>query len=206
MGHLYSQLQRTSVSFYQLYTPYDILTKAEFTHRYSSNTPTEILYAADDGHSSLERLFKLCLIPKNTLNSNADAVVVITIGLDGDARNGDSDPIFFLSDERNGIGFQLRDNPYCRGEQAIMGNFLDSRDRISYNRPESDIQPHEVIMTFKPSQHWGSCYIASDGGVISPVTYTISIDPHQGLWLEVYREDRDEQYAFNYIKVEIHES
>ena len=193
------------VPFYQFYTPYDILTKAEFTNIYSSHTPTEILYTAE-GDTRYERLFKLHLLPGGVLSHSADVVVVITMGLDSEGRSGDSDPKFFLSNGLQGIGFELRDNPYCRGIQATMGNVFDSRTQFSSNRPESDIHPEEIIMTFKPSQHWGSCNIAIDGGVISPVNYTQSIYPDQGLWLEVYREDTDEEYAFNYIKVEIHEN
>ena len=86
-----------------------------------------------------------------------------------------------------------------------MEDVLDSRTRFSYNRPESSTEP-EQLMTFKPSQRWGSCFIASDSGVISPVSFTQSIYPDQGLWLEVYRENTDEQYIFNDIKVEIHEN
>ena len=66
--------------------------------------------------------------------------------------------------------------------------------------------PEQFAMTIKPSQHWGSCYTAADGGVISPVSYEQSIFLDRGLWLEVYRENNDENLSINYISVEIHEN
>ena len=201
-----SETSKLYVPFYRLYTPYDIRTKAEFTSRYTSYTSTEILYTTS-GTTYNERLFRLPLIPGDILSRYADVIAVITIGLDKEKRSSDSDPYFFLSDGINGIGFEVRDNPYCRGVQGIMGDVLGSRSRTSTpSVHQSSVHPEQFTMTIKPSRRWGSCYSAGDSGIISPASYTRNIYSDQGLWLEVYRENTGELYSFNYIKVEIHEN
>lgn len=154
------------------------------------------------------RLFRIRLIPPNVLASDANVEVVITVGLDREARNRDSDPQFFLSDGISGIGYQMREESLgtrCRGIQAAMGDTLSSRAAFQGVSHTSDILPEQFVMTIKPHRLWGVCYHAVDTGIISPIRFTRTLFPDRGLWLEVYRENSSEQYTFNYIKVEIHE-
>jgi len=87
-----------------------------------------------------------------------------------------------------------------------MGNSYSSSRLLSGPTRHSSTLQEQCTLSFKPSQRRGSCYSASDSGVITPVSYTQSIFPNQGMWLEMYKEDGGEKYAINYIKVEIHES
>ena len=87
-----------------------------------------------------------------------------------------------------------------------MGSTATARKAYPGASHNSSILLEQFVLTIKPSQKWGSCYNSVDSGVISPVAYTRSINLDQGLWLEVYREGSNEQYVFNYIKVEIHEN
>jgi len=196
------------IPFYKLYTPYDILGSAEFTTEYSQLTSTAITFGTSTVTS--ERLFKLPLIPAGMLYRNSDIVVVVTVGMDNENRGGnpyDSDPLYFLSDGKTGIGFVMRDEgTHCHALQATMGDTLTSFTSGSGSTHESAILPEQFVFTFKPSQRWGLCYIAADSGVVNPNSYTPYLHLDQGLWLEVYREDKYEQYTINYIKVEIHEN
>ena len=194
------------IPFYKLYTPYDILGSAEFTTEYSQLTSTAITFGTSTVPA--ERIFKLPLIPTGILHRNSDVVVVVTVGMDNEKRGShDSDPLFYLSDGDSGIGFSVRnDGHHCYGSQATMGDTLTSSAGVSGSTHESAILPEQFVFTFKPSQRWGLCYIAADSGVVHPNSYTRYIYLDQGLWLEMYREDRSEQYAINYIKVEIHEN
>jgi len=143
------------------------------------------------------------------LQNGADIVAVITIGLESAARNVDSDPKFFLSDGQGGIGFEMREEGIrdcCRGIQATMGDTFSSSRTIPGVTHTSTVLPEEFVISIKPHRRWGSCYTAIDSGLISPIGYTRSISPCQGLWLEVYRENVNEQYTINYIKVDIHEN
>ena len=201
-----SETRKMYVPFYQLYTPSDLTKMAEFTTSYSGVTSTALSFGTDSIGG--RRLFKLPLIPANVLQYNADIIVEITVGLDNVIRSGDSDPKVFISDGQNGIGFDIREDikGQCRGYQAIMGDTSSSRSATGGSTHITSILQEQFVLTIKPYQRWGSCYTAADSGVISPVTYTRSINPERGLWLEVYREDTGERYVFNYIKVEIHEN
>ena len=94
----------------------------------------------------------------------------------------------------------------CQGIQGTMGDYLNSRSTRGGASHQSSLLPEEFVLTIKPTEYWGSCYFATDSGLISPVTYSRWIDPRKGLWLEVYAEGISEKYLFNYIIVEIHET
>ena len=87
-----------------------------------------------------------------------------------------------------------------------MGNIMDNDKDFDSPSSDSRILSEEFILTISPSQKWGSCFFAADSGLISPVSYTQTINLDQGLWLEVYREGYNEEYVINYIIVEIHEN
>ena len=194
----------TIIPFYKVYTPSDIVSKAEFTSTYTYNATT-LNFHTDV--TDYRRLFRLPLLKKNVLSVDADIVVVVTTGLDSGIRSEDSDPKFFISDGSNGVGFEMREEAdRCRGMEAVMGSTATARKVYPSASHNSSILPEQFVLTIKPSQKWGSCYHSADSGLISPVAYTRSINLDQGLWLEVYREGSNEQYAFNYIKVEIHEN
>ena len=202
-----SEGQQYYIPYFKVFTPFDIQTEAIFTTPlYSSVTGVSLTYGT--GGLFNNRLFRLRLIPSNVLESDAKVEVVITVGLDREARSGDSDPQFFLSDGSSGIGFQMREEASgnrCRGIEALMGNTLSSRVGIPGATHVSTILPEEFVLTLKPHQLWGLCYNSADTGLISTIQFTRTLFPDRGLWLEVYREHSSEQFTFNYIKVEIHE-
>ena len=191
--------------FYKLYTATTISNEAIFTASFSSATTVALTYNAGVGAIN-GRLFRLPLMSADLLESSADIVAVITVGLEKEVRNGDNDPWFFLSDGTTGIGFQMLDGVgnRCRGAQAIMGNTLTSMATFSGAPHISSTLPEEFVLTIKLRRTWGSCYNSVDSGAISPVRYTRTVFPNRGLWLEVYRNSLSDQYSFNYIKVELH--
>ena len=199
----------TFVPFYQLFTPSVIQSTAEFTSTYSYST-TALTFGKDgDRRSRDRRLFKLPLIPATVLDRHADITVVITIGLQNTICNDvDSDPKVFLSDGNIGVGFDIRDglHPNCDGMEASMGDTMGSSKDFDGPSPETRILSEEFTLTISPSHRWGSCFFAADSGTISPVSYTQTVYPDQGLWLEVYREGHAKEYVINYIIVEIHEN
>ena len=212
---LFLQMQRTSearklyMPFYRLYTPADIVERAEFTNNYTSYTATSITFGTGSTSTYLRRLFRLPLMSGGILSSDANIVVKITVGLDNDIRSGDSDPKFLISDGEYGVGFEFReeDSMHCRGVQGMMGDFIDKFSRqngVTYSA--STLLPEEFVVTLAPSRKWGSCFSSIANGLLSSATYDQDINLNERLWLEVYGEDINEQYEFNYIIVEIHEN
>ena len=202
-----SEARKLYIPFYQLYTPADIVERAEFTNNYTSYTATSITFGK--GITSYRRLFRLPLVSGGILSSDANIVVKITVGLDNDIRSSDSDPKFLISDGNHGIGFEFREenSVHCRSVEGIMGDTIDLLSRrfgTSYSA--STLLPEEFILTLAPSRKWGSCFSPIGNGLLSLATYTPEINLNERLWLEVYGEDVNEQYEFNYIIVEIHEN
>ena len=193
------------IPFYRLYTPADIVERAEFTNNYNNYTATSITFGR--GGTSYERLFRLPLVPGGILRSDANIVVKITVGLDNDIRSSDSDPKFLISDGNHGIGFEFReeDSIHCQSVEGIMGDHIAIWSiLVGTSYSASTLLPEEYILTLVPSRKWGSCFSSIGNGLISPAIYDQHINLTERLWLEVYREDYGERYEFNYIIVEIH--
>ena len=201
----------TYVPFYRVYTPYTIRSASTIYETYSISR-TALTFSS--GSTSYGRLFKVPLVPEGVFHANyADITVKITVGLDRAARTShDSDPKFILSDgydSHYGMGFELRDEngPHCQGIQGRIGSSLDNRRTFAGKTSSSSILPEEFTMIINPYERWGTCYHASDTGVISLASYTCSyLTLTKGLYLEVYRESTSEHYVFNYIIVEIHQN
>ena len=212
---LFFQMQRTTearklyIPFYRLYTPADIVERADFSSNYTSYTATSITFGTGSTSTYLRRLFRLPLMSGGILASDANIVVKITVGLDNDIRSDDSDPKFLISDGEYGVGFEFREenSMHCRGVQGIMGDFIDKFSRqTGVTHSASTLLPEEFVLTLAPSRKWGSCFSPIGNGLLSLATYTPEINLNERLWLEVYGEDVNEQYEFNYIIVEIHEN
>jgi len=150
-------------------------------------------------------------VPKEVFKNNYGVTVKITVGMDSNVRKSyDDDPKFILSDGivgHYGIGFELRDDSAaCQGIQGVVGTTLSSRTVFTGKSDSSSVLPDEFTMIIKPNEYWGTCYHASDTGIISPVSYTRYFSLRNGLYLEVYREDTSERYVFNYIIVEVYQN
>ena len=63
--------------------------------------------------------------------------------------------------------------------------------------------PNEVTLTFYPSEQLGTFHIIPDGGYTTVGSFTKKLDLTQGLFLEVYGDDVNEQYLLQYMQVEI---
>jgi len=199
--------------FYQVFTPYSLRYKSTITASESySATRTALTFTS--GGTSYGRIFQLPLVPKGVFRSSyPDVTVKITVGLDNSVRTThDSDPKFILTNGyvgNYGMGFELRDEngPHCQGIQGIVGTTLTSRTVFTGKScASSSPLPDEFTMIIKPNERWGTCYHASDTGIISLASYTRNFLLRNGLYLEVYRESTSERYVFNYIIVEIHEN
>ena len=206
MIRLFGTRYPVHIPFYKVYTPFDFRSEADFI---ASSAVTGVAVFYNTGGVTNGRILRFPLIPPNVLQNGADIVAVITVGLGVAGSNRGSDPQFYLSDGITGLGFQKQEESTgnrCLGRQATMGNVLRSISPIRGATHISTSLSDEHVLTIKPQQFWGSCYNSADRGLIYPVRYTRTLSTSRGLWLEVYRESTSDRYAFNYIKVEIHEN
>ena len=63
--------------------------------------------------------------------------------------------------------------------------------------------PNAVTLTFYPSDQLGTFHIIPDGGYTTVGSFTKSLNLTQGLFLEVYGDNADEEYLLQYMQVEI---
>ena len=63
--------------------------------------------------------------------------------------------------------------------------------------------PDQFVITLKPSQLWGSCYIPYGSGNTWPETYTGQLSLDRGLNLELYSDESDEHYGIKYVAVTV---
>ena len=72
----------------------------------------------------------------------------------------DSDPKFLLSDGSYGIGFEMREEVIrCQGIQGYMGDVLGPQSIRGGASHKSSILPEQLVLTIKPTEYWGSCYV-----------------------------------------------
>ena len=63
--------------------------------------------------------------------------------------------------------------------------------------------PGQFVITLKPNELWGSCYIPNGSGHTQQKEYSSRLAPDRGLSLEVYRNDAGERYGIKYIAVTV---
>ena len=63
--------------------------------------------------------------------------------------------------------------------------------------------PNAATLTFYPSEQLGTFHIIPDGGYTTVGSFTQKLDLTQGLFLEVYGGDVNEQFLLQYMQVEI---
>ena len=63
--------------------------------------------------------------------------------------------------------------------------------------------PGRFVITLKPNEHWGSCYLANGAGLTQQKKYKSRLSPEKGLSLEVYKNNATERYGIKYIAVTV---
>ena len=63
--------------------------------------------------------------------------------------------------------------------------------------------PNTATLTFYPTNKWGSFSIPSSGGYTMAIRFTRQLDLTQGLYLEVYGTDANEEYKLMFMQVKV---
>ena len=165
-----------------------------------------------------ERIFKILLAPKGSLEDCGDITVKIKVGIEMPAKyTATKDTLsVMLTDDRYAIGFQLRDvsyysynkGPLCGAEGdagRVLGNkktFDDPDEEVRYVYHRND--PDQFELVIKPKHYWGTAYTALEGGNVVSVGYGKKLDMGEEMNLEVYRGQSDSTYKFKYFEVSIY--
>ena len=157
-----------------------------------------------------QRALRVPLIPPGILKYNDSTTIVIIVAMDtAFAQSHDHDPNMGISDMKSFIGFEAvnpgnyHEYPPCFSINGDVGS--TALQNVKYGNgsfTDSTHYPSVIKMQFKPAEQWGSCETPQgDGGYNNLGFYQSVLDPTNGLYFELYRDDAPEEYHIKYIQV-----
>ena len=198
--------------YYRFMTPKWLEKNAHFNCSFTCDE-TQLRIAADE--RKFERILKVDLVPSGVLGDYDDITVKYKVGLEYSGPPTVRDPqSYVVSDGKYGVGIQIRDpgdyrqiGPY-QGVEGDVGRSLDAttfRGGVALaSSTSTNLWPNEFEITIKPTEGLGCCYSSIDGGhKLMAAPYRKSPSLSNGVFLEVFRDERAEVYVINYIEVSI---
>ena len=180
---------------------------ATFIHHHNSITPRLLTFLS--APSSYYRLMIVPLIPPGVIHTNAKLVVKMAVGLETTFGQGESDPSFVISDGRRFIGMLTVDkNNYassapCFGIEASSGETMTRHTDAALPKTSESYYPGRFEIQLSLSDRWGTCFVPLDGGFSREMVYQNKLNPHNGLFLEIYGDDAQEKEGIKYIELSI---
>ena len=129
-----------------------------------------------------------------------DSTIVIKLGIDNEYPNkydhdlrvgvsdGTTSNLFYIVDVHNYNSY-----PPC---YPIVPN-------VGQRRVGGKV-PYTFQMTIIPSERYGYCETAQEGGYSNVGVFADKLDPSQTLYVQLIRHDAEENYYINYISIETH--
>ena len=117
-----------------------------------------------------------------------------------------------VSDGVSFVGFETVDKltyaygyAPCFGVEGTSGSSLTGRRGISYYSPtpNDSFYPGQFVITLKLNERWGSCYTGHDGGFVNTADYKKRLLLSNGLTLEVYRDEKEENVGIKCIEITV---
>ena len=191
------------VLYYKVMTPQWLEDHASLNQLIAS-TPENLHFRVNKIHS---RLIKVPLFQRGELPTD-DIIVTITVHLE-DPPTSDSDFLPAICDGTVCNGFWISDfgnypNQACTyGTIASGVNFTLIWSRLCRAPITYRHFPNTVTLTFYPANKWGSFSIPPSGGYTTAGTFIQQLDLTQGLYLEVYGTDANEEYKLMFMEVKV---
>ncbi len=151
------------------------------------------------------------LIPPGVIDTNANLVVKMAVGLETTFGAADSDPSFVISDGNRYIGMVTNDKlslsvaAPCMGTEGSSGKTIASQRNDGFLPKPSETQyyPGRFEIQLSLSDRWGTCFVPLDGGFSREMVYQNKLNPLNGLFLEIYGNDAKEKEGIKYIELSI---
>ena len=174
---------------------------------YSHRHKTDVLECAIKNHA---HLLKVPLIPPATVDAEISLVVKMVIGTDMDIGQGESDPSYVISAGQFFIGARIRDKSNyntgapCLGIEGTSGKTSgDRRYNSNLPKPSESYYPGRLETRLSLSDRWGTCFVSLDGGFSREMIFQHKLNPHNGLYLEIYADASNEKVGLKYNEVSI---
>ena len=207
-----------SLLYYRFMTPTWIKEESKAQFNVEARVDGDIALAISSDTKQYENIFKMGLIGPDILKRKEDITVRMKVGVilpEPSQPAAVPDPIsFMITDGERGIGMTLMDprsdyddtGPYRSVEGNVEGRVLDP-DQAAPSMSQSTntrVNPDQFEMNFLPSETFGTAYCALDDGHKFVTTYSRALKLNQGLNLELYRKEPNEEYTINYIEVGVY--
>jgi len=197
------------IPYYQLFTPMKLIKAASFIHHHHTVTATKLTFLSAPQMNA--RLLKASLIPPAAVDADANLVVKMVIGIDIEIGQGESDPSYVISDGQFFIGAHIRDKSNyktgapCLGIEGSSGKAMggDRRQDSELPKPSESYYPGRLETRLSLSDRWGTCFVSLDGGFSREMIFQHKLNPHNGLYLEIYANESGEKVGLKYIEVSI---
>ena len=154
-----------------------------------------------------QRALQVQLVASNILTSTDSVTVTVTVAMDVSyASSNDHDLSIGISDGQSFIGIYALDrNTFpCRIREGNSNTaILTHINEINGPTVTSRRYSSEIKIQLKLAEQWGSCHTEHDGGYTNVGNYQRLLDPSNGIYLEIYRDEADEKYHIKYIVVDV---
>ena len=193
--------------FYKFFTPMKLASAATFIHHHNSITPRLLTFLS--APSKFYRLMIVPLIPPGVIHTNTKLVVRMAVGLETKYGSADSDPSFVISDGRRFIGVITLDKTNyassapCRGIDGPSGKTMTRHTDATLPKPSESYYPGRFEIQLSLSDRWGTCFVPLDGGFSREMVYQYKLNPHNGLFLEIYGDEAQEKEGIKCIELSI---
>ena len=162
------------------------------------------------------RLLHLPLLPAGYTSVSTHVIAEVKLGIDStNANTNDVDFYITLSDGHNATGFAITDRSNynlqsaqpCHHAEGAAGSLWTNRGIFS-NGPNINVNnpvPQQFDFFFSTKQKWGSCVTATayEGSYTTSGHYTRELQANNGLYVDIYSDNEQEEYTFKFIMVDI---
>ena len=154
------------------------------------------------------RLLRVPLIPPAAVDADGNLVVKMVIGINIEIGQGESDPSYVISDGQFFIGAIIRDKSNykngtpCLGIEGSSGKAMGGDRRQDYElpNPSESYFPGSLETRLSLSDRWGTCFVSLDGGFSREMIFQHKLNPHNGLYLEIYANESREKVGLKYTE------
>ncbi|XP_062504643.1 uncharacterized protein LOC134181389 [Corticium candelabrum] len=203
--------QHSRGTIYDAYlNPAAIINNANFGESYSLNSRGELVF--QNGAHTRARLFRIPLSRPNRLSGSETLLVDVTYSNRNPiSPNADMDTTVMLTDGVSAVGFLTVDKDNFATQAPLQscegtsGKTVIRSCRSESLRVTSDPAiVHSVRFRLPSGQPVsGSISGSYDRGVSVYRNYTDPLHFERGLYLEIYRDDVNEQFIFSYFRIQV---
>ena len=198
--------------YHRLMLPNWLCTNAEWNCSYAGSN-LDLIVEKDS--SNWANIFRVRLIPPGVMCNEEDITVKMRVGVGSLEPPKPRYPMpYMISDGNFSVGIELWDPKHPDVQhglyKAVNGASTKAKLQNPYPAVEASVRstsinnPDQFVLSFKPSEPFGSAYCAIDYGHKILAKYSDTLKLSNGLTLELYRRESTDIYIINYIEITVY--